>query len=393
MGKTGVSNNSTASGTMNPASSNTRVGSRDPDLLLEIGELYNGRGDMDLAEGKLSEASQIYFQEKKFDRYLKCLNILLRIYAERGDNENINSTKESLQDLVLKEGFDLNAKTYYTLGVCAIHKQQFDIALEYFQKSLGICLAADDKEDMCYAINGIAVAYFMMGRYSDSLKEIYNLQVFFQVLPLMELKLSSQILNGAILRKEERYEQALEVFMDCYNTLREAKNLYMYCYLLYNIGATYHEMGNFDLSRTYLTLAKRSTDSKNFKQLAGFIDTKLEELGVRPNADYDLIFDVAKNVVMEKKKGKIDFKNQFILLDLLHLFLKTPGHIYSKETLVMKIWNQEYDPGVHDNKIYVTIKRLRQMIEPDLDKPKYIFRSKNGYFLSKSTKILLDSQQ
>ena len=368
-------------------------GTRDPELLLEIGELYNARGDLDLAEAKLSEASATFFAERKFDRYLKCLNILLRIYAERGDNENINLTKERLQDLVLKEGFELNAKTYYTLGVCAIHKQQLDLALEYFQKSLGIGLAADDKEDMCYAINGIAVAYFSMGRYQDALKEIYNLQVFFQVLPLMELKLSSQILNGAILRKEERYEQSLEIFMDCYSTLREAKNLYMYCYLLYNIGATYHEMGNFDLARTYLTLAKRSTDAKNFKQLTKFIDGKLEELGVRPNADYDLIFDLEKNIVMEKKKGKIDFKNQFILLDLLHLFLKNPGQIYSKEVLVKKIWNQEYDPRVHDNKIYVTIKRLRQMIEPDLDKPKYIFRSKNGYFLSKGIKILLDNQQ
>ncbi len=368
-------------------------GTRDPELLLEIGELYNARGDLDLAEAKLTEANATFFSERKFDRYLKCLNILLRIYAERGDNENINLTKERLQDLVLKEGFELNAKTYYTLGVCAAHKQQLDLALEYFQKSLGIGLASDDKEDMCYAINGIANTYFMMGRYADALKEIYNLQVFFQVLPLMELKLSSQILNGAILRKEERYEQSLEIFMDCYNTLREAKNLYMYCYLLYNIGATYHEMGNFDLARTYLTLAKRSTDARNFKQLTKFIDGKLEELGVRPNADYDLIFDLEKNIVMEKKKGKIDFKNQFILLDLLHLFLKNPGQIYSKEILVKKIWNQDYDPRVHDNKIYVTIKRLRQMIEPDLDKPKYIFRSKNGYFLSKGIKILLDNQQ
>jgi len=367
--------------------------SRDPELLLEIGELYNARGDLDLAETKLSEASVAFFKERKFDRYLKCLNILLRIYAERGDSENINLTKERLQDLVLKEGFELNAKTYYTLGVCAIHKNQMDLSLEYFQKSLGIGLAADDKEDMCYAINGIAVAYFTMGRYADALKEIYNLQVFFQVLPLMELKLSSQILNGAILRKEERYEQALEIFQDCYSTLRDAKNLYMYCYLLYNIGATYHEMGNFDLARTYLTLAKRSTDARNFKQLTKFIDAKLEELGVRPNADYDIIFDFAKNIVLEKKKGKIDFKNQFILLDLLHLFLKNPGQIYSKEVLVKKIWNQDYDPRVHDNKIYVTIKRLRQMIEPDVDKPKYIFRSKNGYFLSKGAKILLDNQQ
>jgi len=371
-------------------SSDISVLTKDVDTLFELGKLYYDRSDFDLAEERLEQASNLFYKAKNFDQYLKSQNILLRIHAEREDNEQINSTKEKLQDLVLKEGFELSAKTYYTLGICATYKNQLDIALEYFQKSLAIGLAADDKEDMCYAINGIAIAYFMMGRYADSLREIYNLQVFFQVLPLMELKLSSQILNGAILRKQERYDQALEVFWECYATLREVKNMYMYVYLLYNMGATYQSMGNNDLARTYMQLAKRSVDGKNLKQLSRYIDTKLEEMGIRPNADFDLIFNVANNSVTEKKKGKVDFKNQFILLDLLHLFIKTPGHVYSKEILVKKIWNQEYDPAIHDNKIYVTIKRLRQLIEPDYDKPKYIFRSKNGYFLNKSPKILIE---
>lgn len=364
-----------------------------PETLLEFGNLYYSRGDFDAAETRLTLAADQFFAKKNFDRYLKCLNVLLRIYAEREAIQDINSTKEKLQDLVLKEGFELNAKTYYTLGICATYKQQLDLGLEYFQKSLGIALSKDDKEDMCYAIHGIAIAYFMMGRYADALKEIYNLQVFFQVLPLTELKLTSQILNGAVLRKQGRHEQALEIFWDCYDSLREVKNLDVYCYLLYNIGSTYHSMGQFDLSRTYVQLAKRTVDPKNFKQLAKYIDKKLEELGVKPNEDFDLIFNVGSNLVTERKKGKVDFKNQFILLDLLHLFLKTPGQIYSKEALVKKIWTQDYDPQIHDNKIYVTIKRLRQLIEPDINKPKYIFRSKNGYFLNKGIKVLLEHQQ
>ena len=88
--------------------------------------------------------------------------------------------------------------------------------------------------------------------------------------------------------------------------------------------------------------------------------------------------------------GKIDFKNQFILLDLLKLFISNQGQIFSKEYLVEHVWKQNYDPEVHDNKIYVTIKRLRKMIEPDYDKPKYIFRAKNGYYLSKSAKVGLN---
>ncbi|MFN8945121.1 MAG: helix-turn-helix domain-containing protein, partial [Pseudobdellovibrionaceae bacterium] len=109
--------------------------------------------------------------------------------------------------------------------------------------------------------------------------------------------------------------------------------------------------------------------------------------------NYDLVFDNENHMIVEKKLGKIDFKNQFILLDLLKLFLLNPGTVFSKEYLVENVWKQPYDPAVHDNKIYVTIKRLRRLIEPDFDKPKYIFRAKNGYYVNKSVKVLMDRDQ
>jgi DNA-binding response OmpR family regulator len=106
-----------------------------------------------------------------------------------------------------------------------------------------------------------------------------------------------------------------------------------------------------------------------------------------------MVFDLDNHAIIEKSLGKIDFKNQFILLDLLKLFISHQGQIFSKEYLVEQVWKQDYDPEVHDNKIYVTIKRLRKMIEPDYDKPKYIFRAKNGYYLSKNAKVELNESR
>lgn len=71
--------------------------------------------------------------------------------------------------------------------------------------------------------------------------------------------------------------------------------------------------------------------------------------------------------------------------------MKHPGEVYTKEALVEKVWKQAYDPSVHDNKIYVTIKRLRKMIEPDYDKPKYIYRTKNGYYLNRNARVLYNT--
>lgn len=357
---------------------------------MELGKLYYERCDFGVALDRLQFAADGFFVERNFEAYLKCLNYLLRIYAEREDGESIGSIKEKLQDLVLKEGFELNAKTYYTLGICASYKGQSDSALDYFQKSLAIALAADNKQDICFAINGLAITYYNLDRLPEALKEIYNLQVFFQVLSLPDLKLSSQMLNGHIFRKMKKYDQALEIFWECYELLRAEKNMYIYLSLLYGMAITYKESGELDMARMYLKLAKKSADPDNLKYLYQHIELQLSDLGLSNSEDYDLIFDSVNNSVLEKKKGRVDFKNQFILLDMLRLFMKQPGAVYSKEFLVKNVWRQDYNPAVHDNKIYVTIKRLRKLIEPDYDKPKYIFRAKNGYYLNKNTKVLME---
>lgn len=357
--------------------------------MMELAKLYYERCDFGVAVEKYKEASEGFFAERDFEKYLQCQNALLRMFAEKGDSESIRVTKERLQDLVLKEGFELNAKTYYSLGICALYKNQHDIAIDYFQKSLSLALANDDKESICYAIYVLAVTYYGLDRLHDALKEIYNLQVFFQVLDLPELKLSSHLLNGLILRKMKKFDQALEIFWECYDHMRSNKNMFIYLGLLRHLGMTYKDAGEFDMARLYLRLAKKSIDPTSLTMMAQSVDALLAELGETGNDDFDLIFDATSNLVTEKKKGRIDFKNQFILLDMLRLFMKQPGVVYSKELLVKQVWKQDYDPIVHDNKIYVTIKRLRKLIEPDYDKPKYIFRAKNGYYLNKTAKILV----
>lgn len=360
------------------------------DSNFQMGKLLCEKGAFSEAQEHLESALEEFEGLKDWEGYLKSQNLRLRIFAERESFDEINKVKESLQDLVIQEDIELNAKTYYTLGLCASYKLQFDVALEYLEKSLALGLTHDDKADICYAINGLALVYFALGKYDEALKEIYNLNVFYQVLNIPDLKLSTQILNGHILRKKGEHESALEVYWQCYDQLKAEKNLYMYLSLLHAIGFTYQEMGDFNLARVYLELAKRAIDPENHTQLSRMIDSKLDGIGATSSSEYDLIFKTSKNALTEKKKGVVDFKNQFILVDMLRLFLKNPGEVYSKEELVKMVWKQSYDPGIHDNKIYVTIKRLRKMIEPDYEQPKYIFRAKNGYYLNKGTKVLFE---
>jgi len=358
--------------------------------LIDWARLYCDRGDFKHAIEKLKPAAEEFERNKDFSLYLDCQNLLLRVYAEMEDTKAIQSIKERLQDLVIKENLKLTSKTYYTLAICASLRGQHKMALEYLEKALAMALAADDKTDICYAIYGLSAAYYSLGRFEDALKEIYNLQVFFQVLDVPDLRLSAQIINGHILRKMGKFDQALEIYWQAYDALKEQKNLYMFITILYAMGVTYAESGEEDLAKMYLQLAKKAADPENLKYSARKIDERLAQIGAKQDQRFDIVFNQASNSVTERIKGRVDFKNQFILLDMLRVFLRHPGEVYTKEALVSAVWKQDYDPSVHDNKIYVTIKRLRKMIEPDFDKPKYIFRAKNGYYLNKNTKVLFE---
>jgi len=355
--------------------------------LYEVGRLQWELGDFRASIEKLKAACVLYQEIADHRSYIKAQSLILRMYTEMEEPKSVIQTKALLEEYILRTGIELNSIAHYTLALCAFYKSDYKLALDHLEKALAIALAEDSKEDICYAIYGLVLVYMAVGRAEDALKEIYNLRVFFQVLKIPEVEISAQIMNGYVLVSLKRYDEAIDVFWRAMESLKQQKSLYMYVSLLLAMGLTHAEKGDQDLARTYLMLAKQTVDPTNFSLLNRQITEQLKRVSQTDEPNFDLVFNPVSNSVTERKKGKIDFKNQFILLDMLKLFLRNPGEIYSKEDLVKAVWRQDYDPSVHDNKIYVTIKRLRQLIEPDFDKPKYIYRAKNGYYLNRNVKI------
>lgn len=355
--------------------------------LLEIGTLYCDRGDYKLALPNLEDAAKNFLAERNFNEYLRTLKYIMRIHAERNDQEKITQIKEHLHDLIIREGIELSSKIYCALGSCSVLKNQPENAAEYYKKALELGLKDNNQEDMCNAILGLSICYRILGKHEEALKEVYNLNIFLQVLNSTELRIASANSNARILMDLKKYEQALDILWIAYEEIKHTKQLYTALGILINIGICLFELGQKDAARIYFSLAHKSIDPENNKAYLFAVEKYLKALDSSSSSEVDMIFDLDNHAIIEKSLGKIDFKNQFILLDLLKLFISNQGQIFSKEYLVEHVWKQNYDPEVHDNKIYVTIKRLRKMIEPDYDKPKYIFRAKNGYYLSKNAKV------
>lgn len=362
-------------------------------MLFEKAELLSQLGEFLKAAPLFEQAKPLFLEASDYTHYLQCQNRLLRLFAETEQAERISSIKDELQDLALHRGLSLTSRTYYLLGVCAAYRGQLDSALEYSQKSLSLALDSNDKEDTCYAISSLAAIYRLQGRPQEALREIYNLKIFFEVIQVQEVQASAALLNALILTDLQRYDEAIEVLWQAYELLKQYKSVVLPIQLMGLMAQAYRKSGQTELALSHLKMAERMTDPENMPRIYRQIKAELKEINAEHGTDFDLVFNESSHEITEKKIGRVDFRNQFVLLDLLKLFITNPGKIYSKEYLVEHIWHQSYDPAVHDNKVYVTIKRLRKMIEPDFDKPKYIFRAKNGYFMNKGAKVLIQNPE
>ena len=67
--------------------------------------------------------------------------------------------------------------------------------------------------------------------------------------------------------------------------------------------------------------------------------------------------------------------------DLLRFLMAAPGHVYSREDLMEKVWNYDYFGDTRT--VDVMIRRLREKIEDDSANPRYIMTRRGvGYYFS-----------
>jgi DNA-binding response OmpR family regulator len=82
--------------------------------------------------------------------------------------------------------------------------------------------------------------------------------------------------------------------------------------------------------------------------------------------DLEIEFD-SRRVFIEGKEINLTAKE----FDLLELFLKNPGKVYSRENLLDTIWGYEY-PG-DARTVDVHVRRLREKVEKNPSEPDYIY--------------------
>lgn len=358
------------------------------EIIYELAELYFMRGQFSRAIEKLNLVSSEAERTGRDDLLLEASLCLLRIYAERDEVHSVDQLQQKLQARFLSGKIQPTSKSFYTLALCADFQKRYTEALEHLEQALALAVANQQNRDLAYALFGLARVLRTLKSFDSSNEKLAQLKTLLEVLKLPSLEISYMFLQTNVLREQKKYDECL----DCLNRVSDLnigeKSFLVSLILNVQMGLIYIDKQDFTYAKIYLDLARRNIDVTEQVRLAKTVDRLLESIGASP-VDADLILQSSAHRVIERHRGSIDFRNQFILLELLRVFVRRPGHVFSKEDLVQMVWHEPYRPDVHDNKIYVTIKRLRQMIEPDLKKPRYIYRAKEGYFLSQSAKVEL----
>lgn len=354
--------------------------------LIEKGILYLRLLQFDTSIPILQQAYHQSIKAGDISSVLNSAAYLIRVYAEKNDFDSIVKLKDEIQGYAFLEKITLNSQFYYTLGICSTYQKKFSEARSYFQMA-----NEKGKSDSLPRKLQSEVALALIDIEENKLDQAKaRLDMIHSVLQQNDnpiLAVSVHLNMGRIHRLTGNYAKALSSLSSALDLNKYHKDFFSYSYLLYETAMTYFNLGKVEIAEVYINLLKSFLAEKDLVRLHELIEEL--EGKIKKTLEFDIIIDRRRCKIIEKNKGEINFRGQDLILDLFILFTQNPGHIYSKEELTNIIWDEKYDSSLHDNKIYVTIKRLRTLIEPSLESPQYILRSRNGYFLNHSVKVEL----
>lgn len=356
--------------------------------LLQLARLQARKGDLPEARLTAGDGLALFSKEKEAAFWLESARIYFQSCVELEEIPLAQSVMTEVLDLlssgVLSEAHQAQAETL--IGSWLRAQEKVDESQAYLNSAIAKATQSRDLDTLARALLICAFSLsFDPKNHSQALLNLDKIEVLLSEIDNPELDFTAKTIRGYIYIEKGLYDQALDVLWKNYEHAKQHGFLLSISGVLAQLARVHRLQNQDEQFKIYGELAlkglERTKAPRLYKSIAAICPENLN--GLKPH--YDFQIDEKSRFVSEKTKGPIDFKNQHILFDLALLFIKNPGQRYSKEDLVSKIWSQVYDPDLHDNLIYVSIKRLRTLIEPDLESPRYILRDRKGYYFNQQS--------
>lgn len=334
---------------------------------------------------KFSEALNILKEirlnetELSAEEFADFFALKIRIYSERMDRDQILMAYSELISNRVQHNINKSSRLNYSLGISEYYMGRIELASNYFKQSL-TCSNSDNEK--INALLGLASINF------DKTKPNIFFNYLNEILPLTKSKKSEGNIACHLFFAKAFLElgeplKSLEHLDEMKDSCKSNDYIYMSLYALLLKSKCLMSIGNLTEAKLNLNILDSLVDPFELKLLKSQIDHLNESLiGDKPQQKV-LFYDQVKKTIIVKPSGKVfEMKNQFILEGLLKLLGNSGAMGISKEKITTSLWNENYAPQIHDNKIYVHIKRLRKLLGENGNESCFIKRTINGYGIS-----------
>lgn len=301
-------------------------------------------------------------------------------------NVIFNEVNDSLHSLPQ----ELHSKSYYILSACASSLGNNKAVQEFSDKAISLALMSDHREDLQHALFSAIMVSGGLGDYERAMRDLEKLELLLRQSPKADITASVLLVKIKFAIRQRNFAQAEELCWMAYDFMKVSGFYIFIPMILCNLAYIQIEQKSFSKAEAFVNLAAKGFTAESHPFLFTFLKGESEKLAkLRPQMTHDLEIELDRRIIRESTLGLVDFKNQHTLLDLALLLIRNPDQIFGKEELVEKVWKQSYRPQTHDNLIYVTVRRLRELLEPDIQSPRYILKNRQGYFFNPQAKIII----
>lgn len=363
-------------------------------LHIKIAQLEYQKGQFLEASSRARVIAQDALSEKRFSEWLEALRLILLSGNELDTLLNFESQLPLLEQFEKDSDGPDKATAQYLIAHHQLLKKS-----EEAEASIATAIStAASHQNLEYLARSLALAAFHYSvephrNPAKVIEYLDKLDIMIRELAMTDMTILSLILRSYVNGARSQFERAFDLIWSAYEKAQHAGNSSALPAILTQIARLHQQQNRQDQFQVYADLALRGVNPQAHPRQHRQISEFCNFYAAKPVSTYDFFLDEEQGVLRERDRGHIDFRNQHILLELAVLFIKNPGTRFSKEDLIEIIWKQAYDPDSHDNLIYVSIKRLRLLMEPNSESPKYILRDRKGYYLNSQTQIQFKTRE
>jgi hypothetical protein len=362
----------------------------DLEAKLEIGKLYFKSCDFDLALHNLEVGLNKSIENKDYSQISKYFPMLLRILSEKSEFKRISEYLvkiSALMDLIPKESL---SKIYYSKGIASIYQAQIQKSRDFFLLAQKNRITDLDEIAALFGLATVALRTDSENEFCILMQRIHNLNT---IVADCDFIIAGQLLESHYFIQRKTWDRAFSNLESALQNAIANQNIYMVLNVHYTFGRLYQARDEYETARKHYLICESFLIKKDLRHFHDQISNRLAELKkAEMKIQLIQVYQTPRPSLRLASGEIINFKNQFTLHKLFTVLAQANGQALNKEDIVKQLWSENYHPFQHDNKLHVTISRLRKILSK-YGLNDFILNSENGYKLPPHIKVQQFSQQ